>query len=67
MKLHAQEVPYSSIVGGGLTLIAEDKSAAFIVNFMGTTKGITKEETRALATQFAAWVNERGLEVPDRE
>lgn len=67
MKLLAEEVPYSSVVGGGLTLIAEDRSIGFIVNFMGTSKGITREETAALAKQFATWVNERGLEIPDRK
>lgn len=60
-------VPYSSIVGGGLQLI--DKAtgrAKFIVNFMGTTEGITAEETQALSEQFERFVAERGLSVPAR-
>lgn len=68
MKLHAKRIPYSSIVGGGLTLIDDSGRHAFIVNFIGTTKGITKEETAALADQFAKWIEEHGgIEVPDRE
>ena len=67
MKLRARTFPHSSIVGGGLTLLAEDGRAAFIVSFCGTTAGIRKEETEALSKQFAAWVEEHGLEVPDRE
>lgn len=47
MKLTAKEVPYSSIVGGGLMLIDESGRAAFQVMFMGTTNGITKEQTAA--------------------
>jgi len=48
-------------------LLAEDGHAAFIVNFMGTTAGITREETEALSKQFAAWIAEHGLTIPDRE
>jgi hypothetical protein len=66
MKLKAQPVPFSSIVGGGLTLVDEEGRSAFIVSFMGTTNGITKEQTEAMAKAFARWVNENGLEVPER-
>lgn len=64
MKLKAKLVPYSSVVGGGLMLTSEDGVAAFILNFMGTTKGITKKQTEAMAKQIAAWINENGFEVP---
>lgn len=67
MKLKAKLVPYSSIVGGGLTLTDDAGRAAFIVNFIGTTAGITKEETEALSRQFAAFIAAYGLEVPDRD
>lgn len=63
MKLTAKEVPYSSIVGGGLMLTDESGRAAFQVMFMGTTNGITKEQTAALSRQFGAWAREYGLEV----
>lgn len=65
MKLKATKVPFSSVVGGGLMLTDEKGRAAFIVNFMGTTAGITKEQASAMAEAFAKWVNENGLEVPE--
>jgi hypothetical protein len=66
MRLKAKVTPYSSIVGGGLTLLDEQGRARFIVNFMGTTEGITKEETVALAEQFAHYVNNHDVVVPTR-
>lgn len=67
MKLKAQTVPYSGVVGGGLMLTDTTGRARFVVNFMGTTEGITKEETEALTKQIEAFISEYGLEVPDRE
>lgn len=66
MRLTAKVVPYSSIVVGGLMLQDEGGRAVFQVAFLGTTSGIIKAETEALAEAFAWWVNELGLEVPDR-
>lgn len=66
MKLQAKIVPYSSVVGGGIMLTSEDGAAAFILNFIGTTKGITKGQTEVVAKQIATWINENGLDVPDR-
>lgn len=66
VRLAADLVPYSSIVGGGLMLKEMSGKAAFIVNFIGTTQGITKEETRALSEQFAWFVNTFGCRVPER-
>lgn len=66
MKLIARQVKHSSIVGGGLTLCDGTGRARFIVNFMGTDAGILPEETKALAEQFAQYVNYNGVEVPDR-
>ena len=64
MKLKAKLVPYSGVVGGGPMLASEDGAAAVILNFMGTSKGITKQQTEAMSKQIAAWINENGLEVP---
>lgn len=66
MRLTAKEVKHSSIVGGGLTLCDETGRARFIVNFMGTDAGIRAEETKALAEQFAHYVNNHDVVVPDR-
>lgn len=67
MRLSAQTVPYSSVVGGGLMLCDPTGRARFVVNFMGTTEGITKEETAAMSEQFAAWINSHGLTCPERK
>lgn len=67
MKLHAKPIGYSSIVGGGLTLLDDAGRARFIVSFIGTTNGITKAETQALSEFFAEAVAERTLDVPARK
>lgn len=67
MKLNAQITPYSSTVGGGLTLLDEEGRASFMVLFCGTTRGISKEQTAALAKQFSGFIEEHGLEVPEHE
>jgi hypothetical protein len=66
MKLTAKTIPYSSIVGGGLMLCDQTGRARFIVSFRGTTEGISKDETAALSSQFAAFIKERGLEILER-
>lgn len=66
VKLFADVVPYSSIVGGGLVLKQVDGRAGFIINFMGTTEGVTKEETAALTEQFLWFVRTFGCAVPVR-
>lgn len=66
VRLSAELVPYSSIVGGGLTLKKLDGRAGFIVNFIGTSEGITKEETTALSQQFAWFISNYGCFVPAR-
>ena len=66
VQLNVQEVPYSSTVGGGLMLTDATGRARFIVMFMGTTEGITKEENGALASQIAKLIREHGLTVPRR-
>lgn len=64
MKLKAKQVPYSGVVGGGLLLTSEAGSAAFMIVFTGTTKGITKEQSDAMAKQVAKLINDHGLECP---
>lgn len=66
VRLAADIVPYSSVVGGGLMLKKMDGSAGFIINFMGASQGITKEETAALAEQFRWFVNTYHCAVPSR-
>lgn len=65
VRLSSDLVPYSSVVGGGLVL-KKDGRAGFIVNFIGTTEGITKDETAALSQQFAWFVQSYGCFVPAR-
>lgn len=66
MKLKAQKTPYSSTVGGGLTLIDEAGCARFMVAIFGTTDGITKEETGAIAEALRSGIPADGIEVPER-
>lgn len=65
-KLFASEIGFSSVVGGGLALNDAEGRTVFQVAFMGTTQGITKQESTELAKQFARFVNENGLEISDR-
>jgi len=65
MKLNARIVPYSSIVGGGLTLNNEQGAACFMVMFRGTTQGINKEQSEALAKRISFLINTHGLDAPD--
>lgn len=67
MKLRAKQIPHSGIVGGGLLLTDNNSGAAmFMISFMGTSQGITKEETEALSEQIEALINAHGLSVPKR-
>lgn len=66
MKLLAKRTPYSSVVGGGLMLTDETGRARFMVIFTGTTEGIEKNENDALAEQFAKFIEQHGLVVPER-
>lgn len=64
-KLTATTVPYSSVVGGGVLLRGGQRN--FQIMLIGTTNGITKEETEAMSTRIAALINLHGLEVPERK
>lgn len=67
VMLIARATPYSSTVGGGVTLEDEQGRARFMVMFIGTTDGITKEENDALARNYEWFVNEMGQAVPARK
>lgn len=64
MKLHATVIPYSGTVGGGLMLIDENGRACFIVSIIGTTKGITRDQTAAISKALINGIPEP-IEVPD--
>jgi hypothetical protein len=66
VKLNAVMVPYSGTVGGGLRLLDEKGRARFLVAIMGTDRGITKEQTAAIATALIKGIPEP-IEVPDAE
>lgn len=66
MKLKAQKTPYSGTVGGGLCLIDENGRARFMVAIFGTTQGITKEETAAIAAALESGIPADGIDVPER-
>lgn len=65
MRLRTKIVPYSSIVGGGLQLLDEKGRAVFIVNFIGTAWGISKDQTASLSEQLSALIEAHGLFLPD--
>jgi hypothetical protein len=67
MKLRAEIVPYSSVVGGSLTLLDERGAAQFMVMFCGTSWGISKEQSAALCARVGQLVNEHGLDVPPHD
>ena len=66
MKLTARTTGYSSVVGGGLMLCDDNGRARFLVNFIGTFEGITKEESQAMSQRIGELINEHGLSVSDR-
>lgn len=61
MKLKAQKVPYSSVVGGGVLLTNEKGAAQFQIAIFGTTNGITKEQTGAISTFLVDAINKGDL------
>lgn len=65
MKLKAQIVPYSSIVGGGVLLLDERGAAVFQIGLRGTSRGITKEQTEIITTRLVELINRCGLEVEE--
>lgn len=67
IKLHADAFPYSSVVGGGLSLSrGEDGPIAFLIHATGTTQGITRQETEEIAGRLVELINTHGLEVTPR-
>lgn len=67
MKLKTKVIPYSSVVGGSLTLLDETGAAQFMVMFCGTSWGISKEQSAALCEQIGRLINQVGLEVPPHD
>jgi hypothetical protein len=65
MKLHATMIPYSGTVGGGLRLIDEAGVLRFMVSIFGASKGITNEQTMAIAGALMKGLSEDGIEVPE--
>lgn len=63
MKLTAKPVPYSSIVGGGLTLHLQNGEVAGQIAFIGGTPKHsfnTKETHTNLANNLAKLINDNG-------
>ena len=67
MKIKAEVTPFSSTVGGGLTLVDEAGRVRFMVAVFGATQGITKEESQIISSALAAGIAAEGIEVPERE
>jgi hypothetical protein len=65
MKLHATMIPYSGTVGGGLKLIDEIGRARFMVAVIGMEKGVTREQTTAIAKALIDGIPEP-FEVPEK-
>ena len=63
MKLHATLVPYSSTVGGGLMLLDRKGQVKFQIMLMGSTEGITKEESDQISDSLCGMINDNGLEI----
>lgn len=57
MRLTAKLTPWSSVVGGGLHLVDEAGRVRFMVAIMGTTDGITKEQSAELSKLLADGFN----------
>ncbi len=64
MKLRAERVPYSSVVGGGVMLLDEGGAVTFQIALIGTRKGISKEQTDAIGDRLVALINEHGMDAP---
>jgi hypothetical protein len=55
-SLTLKKTPYSSVVGGGMALVDEKGAYRFLINIIGTTEGVTREETEAIVSQIMAQV-----------
>lgn len=65
MKIRAQPISYSSIVGGGIMLLDDKGRACGQIAFIGGGSRITSEQDNAMSRQIAALINTHGLEIPD--
>jgi hypothetical protein len=66
-KLKARAIGYSGVVGGGVTLDNEEGHACFVLSLIGTTKGVTKQETDEICARLVLLINSGGLIVTERE
>lgn len=60
IRLKAQRIGYSSVVGGGLMLSDPAGRSSFIINIIGTTQGVTKEENNELVEQIEQLIADAG-------
>ena len=65
MKLRAEPIQFSSVVGGGLMLINEANRVCFQIAFMGASDHIDREISDALAQRIGGLINEHGLVLDD--
>jgi hypothetical protein len=65
MKIKAQTIQYSSVVGGGIMLLDEAGRARGQIAFIGGAVRITKEQDAALSKGIADLINAHGLEIPE--
>lgn len=66
MKLKAKITPYSSIVGGGVTLFDEAGRVQFQIAILGVA-GITKEQSTAISAHIVKAMDADPLTLPDKE
>lgn len=66
MKLKAEKTPYSSVVGGGLTLVDYKGRVRFNVMICGAAEGISKEQDEEISRQLMdGFNNTRATPAPD--
>lgn len=63
VKLYPKRIPYSSIVGGGVMFVDGGGVARFQLVLMGTTRGISKAQSDALAAAIVEALKD-GVETP---
>jgi hypothetical protein len=65
-KMTLRPQAYSSVVGGGLQVVDKSGAVRFLICMIGTTEGITREETEAISSQIIAALKDRELLIPHR-
>lgn len=64
MKLFATMLPYAGIAGGGLMLVDINGRSRFMVSIYGASKGITNEQTAAIAGELIKGIP-AGIEIDE--